>query len=113
MPVNSQQAIVATIQAAAARAGVPSAPSTAQATPGAAPAVQRLAEVTGSSSATSQTADTGPSPVTSNVSAPTAPAEHSEADIEDLARQLYPRFRTRLKSDLLADRERSGRLFDR
>jgi hypothetical protein len=57
---------------------------------------------TSTSSSTSSTpADAGATGVTEN-----------PAQLDELARRLYPRFRTRLRQDLLADRERSGRLFD-
>ena len=38
---------------------------------------------------------------------PTRPEE-----LELLTSKLYPRLRSRLRDDLLADRERAGRLFD-
>jgi hypothetical protein len=43
---------------------------------------------------------------------PASSGEVSEPDLDELARRLYPRFRSRLRRDLLSDRERSGRLFD-
>lgn len=119
MPLSAQQSIVATVQAAASRAGVPAAPASASvssnvASPGVGvPTVQRLDEVTNSTTATAPTGGTASSPVTSSANAPAEAQPPSEADLETLARQLYPRFRSRLKSDLLSDRERSGRLFDR
>jgi len=43
-----------------------------------------------------------------------SPGAHngSETDIDELARKLYDRIRTRLKSELLVDRERAGFLTD-
>jgi hypothetical protein len=38
---------------------------------------------------------------------------HSELELDDLARQLYDRFRIRFRSELLIDRERAGMLVDR
>ena len=58
----------------------------------------------------------GGQPITTSTSSnadtanPTTPDD--PAQLDELARRLYPRFRTRLRQDLLADRERSGRLFD-
>jgi hypothetical protein len=37
---------------------------------------------------------------------------HSERELDDLARQLFGRIRTRLRADLLQDREASGFTFD-
>jgi hypothetical protein len=37
---------------------------------------------------------------------------HSERELDDLARQLFGRIRTRLRADLLHDREASGFTFD-
>ena len=54
----------------------------------------------------------GTDPVaTTSVTTPETPSD-DPAQLDELARRLYPRFRTRLRQDLLADRERSGRLFD-
>jgi hypothetical protein len=36
----------------------------------------------------------------------------SGPELDELARVLYPKFRSRLRHELLADRERAGRLFD-
>ena len=124
MPLSSQAAIAATVQAAATRAGVPSSASTppsmsssgsvnASVSPPSTPTpggVQRLTEAQANADAPS--ASTA-SPATQTASSVSAPETSSATDLDDLERQLYPRIRTRLKSDLLADRERSGRLFDR
>jgi len=60
--------------------------------------------------------DTGAQPATTTTSSNTDIANQAPTDdpaqLDELARRLYPRFRTRLRQDLLADRERSGRLFD-
>jgi hypothetical protein len=64
-------------------------------------APQRLPEIDTSQMTTSAVTHPEPSP------APSDPAQ-----LDELARRLYPRFRNRLRQDLLADRERSGRLFD-
>jgi hypothetical protein len=37
----------------------------------------------------------------------------SEQELDDLARQLYDRFRVHFRSELLIDRERAGMLVDR
>ena len=124
VPPASQMAIVATVQAAAARAGVPSVASThgshggavaptPAATTAQVPAVQRMAGVTAQAPREASVASAPPGPVASDVSATERSPEGSHTDMEDLARQLYPKFRNRLRNDLLADRERSGRLFDR
>jgi hypothetical protein len=42
-----------------------------------------------------------------------ATAAPAELDLDRLAQQLYGRIRTRLRSELLIDRERSGLLADR
>lgn len=127
MPLSSQAAIAATVQAAANSAGVPSSTSSQQAAsspgpnpinssgasapaPSMAAGVQRLAEAQSETAPSSASATPSAGSSSSNV---TAPEPSSAADLDDLERQLYPRIRTRLKSDLLADRERSGRLFDR
>jgi len=41
-----------------------------------------------------------------------AKAGHSERELDDLARQLFGRIRTRLRADLLQDREAAGFTFD-
>jgi hypothetical protein len=117
----SPMEVVARVQAAAADAGIATGPPAAAAphqsgsTPSSAIAsagpsgslapgtVQRLDE-----------ADAGPEPTTtsSSVVAPTPDSTDDPAQLDELARRLYPRFRTRLRQELLADRERSGRLFD-
>jgi hypothetical protein len=77
-----------------------SVPLTAQRLPDDVSSAQNV--TTSSTSSTSSTpAGTGATGVTEN-----------PAQLDELARRLYPRFRTRLRQDLLADRERSGRLFD-
>jgi hypothetical protein len=63
----------------------------------------------GGSSAVQRLPDQGGT--TSNAATPETPSD-DPAQLDELARRLYPRFRTRLRQDLLADRERSGRLFD-
>ena len=40
------------------------------------------------------------------------PHQASETDMDELARKLYDRLRTRLKTELLVDRERAGFLTD-
>ena len=40
--------------------------------------------------------------------APGAPGGHSERDLDDLARKLYPRMRLRIRDDLIIDREAHG-----
>ena len=67
---------------------------------GGASAVQRLAD------------QAGTDPVTTNSETTPETPSDDPAQLDELARRLYPRFRTRLRQDLLADRERSGRLFD-
>jgi hypothetical protein len=47
-----------------------------------------------------------------SVSAPAAPPPASETEMDELARKLYDRIRTRLKTELLVDRERAGFLTD-
>lgn len=41
-----------------------------------------------------------------------AKAGHSERELDDLAKQLFSRIRTRLRADLLQDREAAGFTFD-
>jgi hypothetical protein len=117
----SQAAIVAQVQAAAVGAGVPahvapsprtsSAPTTTPMASGPAVApstsspVQRLDDTLAAAGATDPAARSAPDVSGGGGGQP--------PDIEELARQLYPRFRNRLRNDLLNDRERSGRLFDR
>jgi len=45
-------------------------------------------------------------------SAATAPSQASETDMDELAGKLYDRIRSRLKTELLVDRERAGFLTD-
>lgn len=119
-----QAAVVARIQAAASGAGIPANLSSGGRA-GAGPAPQRLADsgpqaptptapASSSTSSASSTSGTSTARTSSvSASAPSAPAERSADDLDALAGQLYPRMRTRLRSELLSDRERSGRLFDR
>jgi hypothetical protein len=46
------------------------------------------------------------------VAAPAGPHQASETEMDELARKLYDRIRTRLKTELLVDRERAGFLTD-
>jgi hypothetical protein len=133
-PTTSQAAIAAQVRAAALGAGIP----VVSAAPGSSPhagtdetmPVQRLAQgpvqrameigpittaVSPSTPADSQTTQDPGRVQTAETQAPPpqpANAEVSEPDLDELARRLYPRFRSRLRRDLLSDRERSGRLFD-
>jgi hypothetical protein len=55
------------------------------------------------------------SPSAAEVSSPPAPAsspEQSEHQMDELAGRLYDRIRSRLKTELLVDRERAGFLTD-
>ncbi len=117
-----QAAMVARIQTAATGAGIPvNVPAAGGSA--ARPGTQRLADggqptsqagPTPSSAAT-PTPSTSSGALTSRVtsSSVTSSTERSADDLDALAGQLYPRMRTRLRSELLTDRERSGRLFDR
>lgn len=119
----AQAAVVARIQAAASGAGIPANLSSNGGSAG--PAPQRLADsgpqaptptapTTSSTSSISSTTSASAARTSSvSANAPSAPAERSADDLDALAGQLYPRMRTRLRSELLSDRERSGRLFDR
>ncbi len=121
-----QAAMVARIQTAAAGAGIPANVPTAGGS-AARPGTQRLADggqptsLAGPtpSSAATPTPSTSSGAVTSRVtsssvtSSMASSTERSADDLDALAGQLYPRMRTRLRSELLTDRERSGRLFDR
>jgi len=51
-----------------------------------------------------------PAPESSSASA--GPHQASEGEMDELARKLYDRLRTRLKTELLVDRERAGFLTD-
>jgi hypothetical protein len=71
--------------------------------------------------ATSQRAVTEPAvatpPSVQAASAPAAPGgggggAHSEADMEELARRLYEHIGTRLRAELLVERERAGMVTD-
>lgn len=62
-------------------------------------------------------APSGGDPTTASSSAPAAattaaPAGHSEQEMNELAGKLYDRIRSRLKTELLVDRERAGLLTD-
>jgi hypothetical protein len=70
-------------------------------------AAQRLPDDV-SSAQNVTTSAASPTPAATGVTG----ATEDPAQLDELARRLYPRFRTRLRHDLLADRERSGRLFD-
>ncbi|MCB0969386.1 MAG: DUF4157 domain-containing protein, partial [Ilumatobacter sp.] len=139
---SEQAAVVARIQAAAAGAGIPAragsptpgiqrmvaptaaAPSrpqtsaTSSASPQASPAPSTDAgfqpAATPSSSVSSSSSSSGVNPPV-NLPSADAPSSspRSATDLDELAGQLYPRFRSRLRTELLTDRERSGRLFDR
>jgi hypothetical protein len=71
--------------------------------PAAAPTVQR--ESTTSSPASAASSAGSPAGAGAKVG-------HSERELDDLARQLFGRIRTRLRADLLHDREASGFTFD-
>ena len=113
--------VVARVQAAAAEAGIATDPPTAAAphrsdsttSPVIASAGQSGSLVPGAVQRLDE-ADAGPTTTTTSASAdaPTPNSTDDPAQLEELARRLYPRFRTRLRQELLADRERSGRLFD-
>ncbi len=116
--------VVARVQAAATAAGIGSDPPTAGTPrpPGSAWMQAGAVDSAGSSDSVvpstvqrlpddaSSGPESTPAPSSSAVSTP--PATDDPAQLDELARRLYPRFRTRLRQDLLADRERSGRLFD-
>jgi hypothetical protein len=74
------------------------------------------AEPTPESGAASTQTPSGGGGITQQA-APVAPDQPGSGiptgpQLEELARVLYPKFRTRLRRELLADRERAGRLFD-
>ncbi|HEX4981973.1 MAG TPA: DUF4157 domain-containing protein, partial [Ilumatobacteraceae bacterium] len=122
--------VVARVQAAASAAGIAAPPPAAEAARHVAPAPSpptaapsdRSSSTVASSTVQRLPGDGDVSPSTtssvattsSNTDTPTPTPNPSDdpAQLEELARRLYPRFRTRLRQDLLADRERSGRLFD-
>ena len=58
------------------------------------------------------TSTTTSSTSTTSPAAPAAAKGHSERELDDLARQLFGRIRTRLRADLLQDREAAGFTFD-
>lgn len=120
---GEQAAVVARIQAAAAGAGVPTEVGHSAAPDGGGTGgVQRMASPsppasdrpTNASSPASGSTPAGAA-LTSATTASAAPAAatRSANELDELAGQLYPRFRSRLRNELLSDRERSGRLFDR
>lgn len=137
----AQAAIAATIQRAAVGAGIPASVSTTPSTtpstrPSRTPSTTPSTTMRGSTLAARQDANadqrgvagpiaTSPTPPVQRMVSldsvevdPVRPvsgsSEGGEAiDLEELERQLYPRLRSRLRHDLLTDRERSGRLFDR
>ena len=51
-------------------------------------------------------------PAAESSSASAGPHQASETEMDELARKLYDRLRTRLKTELLVDRERAGFLTD-
>jgi hypothetical protein len=114
--------VVARVQAAATAAGIGPDPPTAETAPGGAWLQAGAVNSAGSSDRAvpgtvqrlQDDASSGPdsTPAISSSAVSTPPATDDPAQLEELARRLYPRFRTRLRQDLLADRERSGRLFD-
>jgi hypothetical protein len=135
--LHAQVAIAEQVRAAAVRVGVPAtvgsgrelptamrstrpsgASSAGAVAPADPPAIQRMqAEPTPSSptaTATTSASSSAASPAAPErtTSATTPGPQPEPPDLDELARRLYPRFRTRLRHDLLADRERSGRLFD-
>jgi hypothetical protein len=61
---------------------------------------------------TPSTTSTSQAPGASSQTGAAAGAGHSERELDDLARQLFGRIRTRLRADLLHDREASGFTFD-
>ena len=116
--------VVARVQAAASAAGIatpPPAESAGHPVPAPAPVTVPVSERTSVTTPPSIVQrlpgdSDGGQPTTTSTSSnadaanPTTPEDPGQLD--ELARRLYPRFRTRLRQDLLADRERSGRLFD-
>jgi hypothetical protein len=123
-PGMSPMEVVTRVQAAAAEAGIATDPPTAAAARPTgsqpSPAIAAAADApagSGASSAVQRLPDDpgdGPPATAMSSGTPTTPQTTTEdpAQLDELARRLYPRFRTRLRQELLADRERSGRLFD-
>lgn len=72
----------------------------------AAPTVQRDPTTGGTSGAPAGTSGVG------SQTGAAARQQHSERDLDELARQLFGRIRTRLRADLLQDREAAGFTFD-
>jgi hypothetical protein len=58
-----------------------------------------------------QRADAEPAP-TPAAGAPAAATGRSDRELDDLAHQLYDRLRSRLRLELLIDRERAGLITD-
>jgi hypothetical protein len=117
----SPMEVVARVQAAAAEAGIATVPPTAAAPHHSGSTLSSAIASAGPSGSLApgtvqrlDEADASPEPTTtsSSVVAPTPDSTDDPAQLDELARRLYPRFRTRLRQELLADRERSGRLFD-
>jgi len=72
--------------------------------PASSPTVQREGGTTSSTTATTSSA---------SAARPAAAKEgQSERELDELARQLFGRIRTRLRADLLHDREAAGFTFD-
>jgi hypothetical protein len=63
-----------------------------------------------------RTPTAAPPPVVQRAASPPlgggAPATRADEDLDDLARRLYDRLRSRLHRELLVDRERSGMVTD-
>jgi hypothetical protein len=111
--------VVARVQSAATAAGIASTPPSGEsARPSGPPSPPTTAAPNASSVVAAGSAQRLPDDLantpTSNSSTADADASSSDtpAQLDELARRLYPRFRTRLRQELLADRERAGRLFD-
>ncbi|MFZ9017901.1 MAG: DUF4157 domain-containing protein [Ilumatobacteraceae bacterium] len=104
-------------QRAAMGAGIPASVTTAPGPP------TRQMSAAGADASSDRLGSVGSSPSTppvqrlveiERVESTSEPSDGTDAlDLEELERQLYPRLRSRLRNDLLTDRERSGRLFDR
>ena len=115
----SPMEVVARVQSAATAAGIASTPPSGEsARPSGPPSPPTTAAPNASSVVAAGSAQRLPDDLantpTSNSSTADADASSSDtpAQLDELARRLYPRFRTRLRQELLADRERAGRLFD-
>jgi hypothetical protein len=118
----SPMEVVARVQAAAAAAGIAKEPPTVDAAAVAGTTSSPVIAAGsggpsgGISSSVVQRLDETPTitetTTSSSADSTTQTATDDPAKLDELARRLYPRFRTRLRQELLADRERSGRLFD-